>query len=55
MANLAADDPADLYDLLVSIDARLARLEQVLAVYEPLLAEVSRRVSGPLRWRKEQR
>lgn len=42
----------EVYATLARIDARLARLEAVLARYEPLLDEVTRRMAGPMKWRK---
>lgn len=34
------------------IDERLERLERLLGQYEPLLAEATRRMAGPLKWLK---
>jgi hypothetical protein len=45
-------DIAIIVDLLVSIDARLTRLEDLISQYEPLLSEVNRRMAGPLSWKK---
>lgn len=41
--------------LLAGIDGRLARLEAVLARYEPLLDLAAARMAGPLRWQKKER
>lgn len=39
--------------LLESIDRRLFRIEAFLDAYEPILSEVVRRMSGPLRWQRK--
>lgn len=35
------------------IDARLARLEELLLPYEPLLAEAARKMAGPMLWSRK--
>lgn len=47
---------ADTLEILLAtcqrIDERLARLEETIQLYQPLLTEVSRRMAGPIKWRK---
>lgn len=44
------------FDILLAtmqrIDERLARLEDFISRYEPFLGEATRRMKGPMSWRK---